>query len=187
MDDLILSGSSTAQLSRYRQAIRHSAGTDTSPSQTNPAGLPSGRRLPGVPGLPALPHLRKRNSRNGWPDCFFNNLLSGSSGHPAAHTAARPEWMSLANTGVSSPDLVLLQRMQGVINSYYGMMKHTTYSSAQGYMAPSCRPADRIHAARQPAIHLCAHQKTLHAGLGCRPVSVRSCRINAPSCRAFSP
>ena len=132
MDDLILFDSSTAQLSRYRQAIRHFMQTELEltlhPHKQTLQACHQGADYLGYRVYPHYLHLRKRNITKlvAWLR-FFNSLLSGSSGHPAAHITARPEWMLLADTGELHPELALLQRMQGVINSYYGMMKHATH------------------------------------------------------------
>ncbi|MCS3491023.1 RNA-directed DNA polymerase [Enterobacter sp. SLBN-59] len=132
MDDLILFGNSTAQLSRYRQAIRYFMQTELEltlhPHKQTLQACHQGADYLGYRIYPHYLHLRKRNITKlvAWMR-FFNSLLSGTPGHPPTHIAARPEWMSLTDNGSLSPDLPLLQRMQAVINSYYGMMKHATH------------------------------------------------------------
>lgn len=128
MDDMLLLGDSSQQLSRYRQVIRNFMQTELEltlhPLKQTLQACQQGADYLGYKVYPHYLHLRKRNITKllAWLR-YFNDALAGTPQHSAMHIVYKPEWeYRFPRSGI--PDFALLQRMQSVINSYFGMMKH---------------------------------------------------------------
>ena len=131
MDDLLLLGNSSAQLSEYRteiknilqQKLRLNLHPTKQIIQTNKQGAD----YLGYKVYPHYLHLRQRSIDKlfAWLR-FFNACL----GNPPPHRFWIPdtiEWLNVIQSQPVTPNYFLLQRMQALINSYFGLMKNTQH------------------------------------------------------------
>ncbi|MFT4060289.1 MAG: RNA-directed DNA polymerase [Legionella sp.] len=132
MDDLLLLGSSSAQLSEYRTEIKHflqeKLHLNLHPTKQIIQTTTQGADYLGYKVYPHYLHLRQRSIDKlfAWLR-FFNACLD----NPPAHRFWIPdaiEWLNILQTQPATPDYFLLQRMQALINSYLGLMKNTQHS-----------------------------------------------------------
>lgn len=138
MDDMLLLGSSSQQLSLHRQAISNFMQTELAltlhPKKQSLQYCRQGADYLGYKVYPHHLHLRKRNINKllAWLR-FFNESMAGSRHSPVPFkvplsVASKSEWHSrFAQASAGIPDFVLMQHMQSVINSYLGMMKHANF------------------------------------------------------------
>lgn len=135
MDDLLITGNSPSQLSQWRKHISHFIEQELSlclhPKKQVIQTCYQGADYLGYKVYPHYLHLRKRNINKllTWLS-FFNAKLSGKTITPALHIQHKPEWnhyFSASQIFPLRPDYALLQHMQSVINSYFGLMKHAQH------------------------------------------------------------
>ncbi|WP_236874205.1 RNA-directed DNA polymerase [Citrobacter portucalensis] len=132
MDDLVLLGSSTMQLSYWRNEIQqfclNELGLFLHPTKQTLQRCQQGADYLGYRVYPHHLHLRNRNIRRliAWLHFFDDGLCGAKILHPPTVINIL-KWSCFTTGNPVTPDYPLLQRMQAVINSYLGMMLHTRH------------------------------------------------------------
>lgn len=131
MDDLFLLSDSPSQLSLWREEIRQFTEDELylriHPSKQVIQSCHQGADYLGYYTYPHHLHLRRRNisSLFHWLH-FFNSMLSGAQCTPD-WGRKKADWSDFFDTSTVQPSLPLLHRIQAIINSYLGLMKHARH------------------------------------------------------------
>lgn len=134
MDDLILTGPSIQQLLQWKSDIalfvKDLLNLNLHPKKQTLQRCDQGADYLGYKVYPHYLHLRKRNIRKliSWLH-YFNTKLAGKTGKATQHIEYKQEWeyrFKLTSPSLT-PSYELLQQMQAIINSYYGLMKHANH------------------------------------------------------------
>lgn len=131
MDDLMLLGNSSQQLIEWREEIS-SFLTQTlrltlHPTKQHLQRCHQGADYLGYKIYPHYLHLRTRNLNKirRWLALF--NYCLHPQGNPIPTKPDNPEWATCIQLAPITPDYALLQKMQAVINSYFGLMQKANH------------------------------------------------------------
>ncbi|AHM74481.1 RNA-directed DNA polymerase [Yersinia hibernica] len=131
MDDLMLLGNSSQQLIEWREEIStfltHTLRLTLHPTKQHLQRCSQGADYLGYKIYPHYLHLRTRNLNKirRWLALF--NYCLHPEGSPPPTKPDNPEWAACIQLAPITPDYVLLQKMQAVMNSYFGLMQKANH------------------------------------------------------------